>query len=338
MRPHPLLLAILAALPACSETFETEGCLAVSEETKTCPTPDKVSLADLFLPNECGDDLELSELKGAGTLKDAVVEGGGPACCYPVEVIDHDPNAECSVGRPYYERGQLRQSPVHIPVPVDTRGTVNNDHAPLLARSLAAARAWAASGAGEHASVAAFNRLSLQLMALGAPVELLRDVQQAAFDEVNHAEACWRLAQELSGQDVEVGCFPFGQTIEAQTTLASLAYSAVREGCLAETLGACVADAAAPLAPDERVRRVLGQLARDEANHAVLSFRIVSWALQTGGAEVRAAVHAALAEPWPTLDAAELALRAGVASEEIEATIRDAKRRVLGPATRALAC
>lgn len=327
MRPHPLLLAILAALPACSETFDTRGCLAVTEDVTMCPAPDKIRIEDLFLPDACGTDLEISEVKGAGKLNESAGQVGTRACCYPVEVIDHDPGAKCMIGRPYLEGDDARSVAVRLTSP--NNGDVN-------AKRAACGLAWSMAGAGEHASVAAFNRLSLQLLALGAPLDLLTAVQSAALDEAHHARLCWDVARSLTGAPVEHGAFPFDSAIDPHTNLADLAYAAVREGCLAETLGACVADQVARLSPDAELGGVLARLASDELGHSVLSFRIVSWALQTGGADVRAAVRRALEEPWPRLDTRELAIRSGVECETIELAVQDALARVLRPAGRAL--
>ena len=46
------------------------------------------------------------------------------------------------------------------------------------------AQEWTAMGLAEHASVASFARFTLQLMAVGAPAELLHAAQLGAADEV----------------------------------------------------------------------------------------------------------------------------------------------------------
>jgi hypothetical protein len=295
--------------------------MEVKAAQTSCPPASEVNPDELFLPGKCGDDLEITEVRGAGMRGTTKLQSGDDleTCCYPVEVTDHEPSEECMVGRPYYENGKALS-------------------APLLARSGSSpsgnkrALAWARAGAGEHASVAAFARLAIELMRHGAPNALLGGVHQAALDEVRHAELCWSLAEHFGGERVKAGSFPFGGSVPADVSLAELAAAAVREGCLAETLGAHVADVAARLAHEGRVREALRKISDEEATHAVLSFRIVAWALGAGGPDVRAAVRAALAEPWPKLDVAELALRAGVDEAELRAAARTGVSEVVEPA------
>ena len=53
---------------------------------------------------------------------------------------------------------------------------------------------WEAAATAEHASVAAFARHSMQLMALAAPMQLIRDAHEAALDEIRHARLSFALA------------------------------------------------------------------------------------------------------------------------------------------------
>jgi len=320
MTHRPLLVAILGALAGCSETFEGTGCMEVPAEQLTCAPENQVSPSELYLPGKCGD-LEIVEVLGAGTREDLPTEAAvekTPACCYPVKVINHDPGTHCEVGRPYFEDGKALSAPL-----------LAEDTGRALPRR---ALAWANAGRAEHASVAAFGRLLLQLLRHGAPSALLRDVQQAGIDEVGHSELCWSLARHFGGGQTRAGEFPFAGKVDADISLAELADAAVVEGCLAETLGAHVAQAAAELAPEPNVRAVLASIAAEEATHAVLSFRIVAWALASGGPAVKAAVRAALGRPWPALDVDELALRAGVDVAELSAAARQGVTEVLEPA------
>ena len=114
MRKSPLLLSILAALSACSETFDDKGCMNVPAEQTTCPGAGSVKPEQLYLPNLCGDDLEITEVKSGGTREDLGTQAGTlqPACCYTVEVVDHNTSAECAIGRPYYDEGAAIAAPL----------------------------------------------------------------------------------------------------------------------------------------------------------------------------------------------------------------------------------
>jgi hypothetical protein len=321
-----LLVSILGALSACSTSFDDEGCMAVAETAASCPSGDDVKPSQLFLPGKCGDDLEIVEVNGNGTLKKLGSETGetNPACCYPVTVVDHNTKQECMVGRPFYERGKALAARVLASSP---RAAV---------RDASRAAAWARAGAEEHASVAAFSRLSLELMALGAPIELLREVHQAALDELAHTERCFELSRHFGGAALRADSFPFSGPIRVDTSLAELAHAAAREGCLAETLGAILAGAAAELAPEPEVRAALAGIAAEEARHAVLSYRIVAWALREGGDAVRAAVRVAFASAWPEPELEELALRANVPAAELRTAWTQGVLEVLTPAAAAL--
>src|SRR6188768_2748139 len=114
MRNHSLLLAILAVIPGCSETLDTEGCIMVEDDAKTCPAANEVPLDDVFLTSLCGD-IELVEVKGQGQLRERpgnTPEGQG--CCYTVEVIDHNPDEHCIFGRPYFDVGTPRLAAMRI--------------------------------------------------------------------------------------------------------------------------------------------------------------------------------------------------------------------------------
>ncbi len=310
----PLLLAILSALGACSETYEGTACLPETvTEDATCPQRDEVPRDRLQIVSHCGD-IEVDRVLSDGKPQQAG-QAGGIQCCYRVEIVDHEPNAKCEIGRPYFEAGVATQ-------------------AALRAEQLgsARARAWAEAGQAEHASVAAFARLALQLMAHAAPTELLRRVQQAGLDEVGHAELCWRLAERFGARRIEPSAFPFAGAIALGDSLAEVAAAAAREGCLTETLGAHVASAAAELASEPDVKAALTTIATEESAHAVTSYLVVAWALQVGGAHVERAVRAALAEPFELPSFAELSLRSGVEQSALAAAATSGLRQVVEPA------
>lgn len=312
-----LLVSILGALTACDGTHSGRACLSVPAEQTTCPPASSLDPEDLFSGSAQYCNEEVVSIKGEGQREKAG-QAQVEACCYAAEITDGD--STCAVGRPYWEGGMQRQAPLVSSVVVSA------------ASSPERAAAWALAGSGEHASVAAFARLSLELMALGAPSSLLRDVHQAALEEVKHAEQCWELARLFGGAEVRPGPFPFHTSPNTNIGLAELAAAAVREGCLAETLGAHVLSVAAEHAPEPTVRAALLGMAEEEARHAVLSFRIVAWALRSGDANVKASVHAAFAAPWPSVDVRELSLRSNVDVQHLAAAVEQGITEVLTPA------
>jgi hypothetical protein len=280
-----------------------------------------VNRSDLFIPGRCG--WEVVDIHGTGRREVIPAQAGMiESCCYEADIREEEPG--CVIGRPYFDGG------VELRAPLRSMADVS----PLV--DAARAAAWANAGAAEHASVAAFARLALELLRFGAPTGLLRAVQEAALDEIAHAESCWRLAARFGGKQITAGPFPFPAQLALDADLSAIAAAAVREGCLAETLGAHVAAIAAEHAPEPDVREALQSIAADEARHAVLSFRIVAWALRVGGGPVRSAVTAAFEATWPELDVHELALRSGVDAAMLEAGTRACASDVVEPARASL--
>jgi hypothetical protein len=160
----------------------------------------------------------------------------------------------------------------------------------------ALAQAWTRAGLAEHASVASFGRFALELLAAGAPADLVVGAHLAAVDEVRHTRLCLALAAAYAREPVGPGRFPFDGNVEVTSDLATIAARAAREGCIGETIAAVQAAEQHARATDPAVRAALAIIAEDEARHAELAWRTVAWAVQEGGERVRAAVAAVLAE------------------------------------------
>lgn len=158
----------------------------------------------------------------------------------------------------------------------------------------ALADAWTADALAEHASIASFARFALELLAVGAPADLVRDAQRAAADEVRHAELCFALASAYAGEPVGPGALAIEGGLDERKSLADIAAATVREGCVNETLAALCARAACDAATDPVVRAALAEIADDESVHAALAWRFVAWAAAKD-ARAAAAVAAAFA-------------------------------------------
>ncbi|HVK68619.1 MAG TPA: ferritin-like domain-containing protein, partial [Polyangium sp.] len=199
----------------------------------------------------------------------------------------------------------------------------------------------AAIAAMEHASIASFARFSLQLLALGAPAELLAEAQNAARDEVEHARVEYAIASRIGGRIIGPDKLPEA-TARLATDVISFVESLVVEGCVGETLGAAEGQEVARYVKDEGLRTVLAQIAEDEARHAALAWKTLQWALDAFGGEAReAAVRAferarAMHEKDPAAGPVENEEFGVLGARTLGALRREALREVVAPCLRQL--
>jgi hypothetical protein len=203
-------------------------------------------------------------------------------CCYEAAYIDH-PGEDCTIGRPVLVDG------APCVAPLEARSDWASASGGPAEVDPEAAAWWARQGQLEHASVAAFGQLVLDLLRLGAPASLVDRAGAALRDEVRHAEACFALAARFGGAPVGPGRLPVPAG-RSKKSLTRLAVEAWREGCLGETGSVGVAAAQLAGATDPEVRRVVAEILADESRHAELSWDLVAWAVEVGGARVKRAV------------------------------------------------
>jgi hypothetical protein len=254
-------------------------------------------------------------------------------------------DAQCVIGRPFLIAGQERLA----------LDVVRNDWYPATHRQAPGAaleaelsadirRGWVEQALMEHASVAAFARFSLQLLALGAPADMVARSASAMSDEVEHARACFELARRHGEADVGPGPLDLSGALEA-TELEAVLLGTIAEGCIGETVAAIEAAEACAHCEDATARGVLERIARDETQHAELAWRFVAWALEVGPAGLRESARAAFARALDrTAPAAsaptglDLALaRHGLIGGSLRADLRQhVLREVIAPCARAL--
>jgi len=257
------------------------SCFDLPTTATACPT-DTTAILTAFLALGCPTGWEPLKVL-SGPMTNAMNQ-----CCYSTEL------RICSAaGRPFTsDEGALRSPTLH-----GRRGWSGGPPPSSVALSTeeraSLAQAWADDAAMEHASVASFGRLSLSLLALGAPSSLVERTHRAALDEVAHARLAYALASGYAGQEVGPGPFPLGTQVELNRTLVDLAVSTVREGAIIETKGAVLAAEARSVARDPAVRSALDRIAADEADHACLAWETIAWAIEEGGPSVRDAVSEA---------------------------------------------
>lgn len=257
----------------CSYTEWTDGCS--DHRRLSCRTPD----------DACRTDQECADL-GDGSDRCAFDSAGTIECT----------GWFCDIGRPLTTtEGAWRRAPIvaradwaaSLPdlgdLPPDTR-------AALVAH-------WSDVAALEHASVASFARHTLELMALGAPPDLLLAVQQASSDEIRHARLAFGVLEALGDGARGPGALPL-HDVDARTSPVDILIGLLVEGCLGETQGAAEAAEAAARATGP-LRDVLAEIAADEARHAALAWRTVRWMIEEDPT-LLGVVHDTLASARPT--------------------------------------
>jgi hypothetical protein len=203
------------------------------------------------------------------------------------------------------------------------------------------AEAWLEDARMEHASIASFARFVLDLLAFGAPAELVEQASRAMDDEIRHARTCFAIAAAYSGVARGPGPLPLAG-VTSSTTLAEAASAAFREGCIGETIASLTLSRQASTARSPGLRTLLESIAEDEARHAELAWKFVRWALASGGKSVRAAVEDALqgahshAGSASSMAAAREHGRLGPG--DFEQVSAQAWREIIDPCARALDC
>ncbi len=251
-------------------------------------------------------------------------------CCYSFVESSED---QCGVGRPFVVAGKKAVAKV---------GSAASSWSEAATPSLAGlsaedrrelAQAWLSDALLEHASVASFGRFALELLAVGAPDDLVADAHRAALDEVQHAKLCFALASTYANTALRPAKFAMGGALEVREDLAEIARAVVREGCIGETLAAAQAAFQLETASDPAVRAALATIVEDESRHAELAWRTLVWLLQEGGDAVRMAAREAFAQPLSSLTDSTWACAAHgrPPAAEIEKALAEAHRLVVKP-------
>jgi hypothetical protein len=236
---------------------------------------------------------------------DMVLECGpfpqqGGDCCY---IASYSVQEICE-GRPFVVEGGARLAPtVRRSDWLEEVATGGHELAESV--RIALADAWTERARYEHASIASFARVVLELLSLGAPRDLIEAAQRAAADETTHAVLSFGVASSLSGRSVGPGPLDVGAAL-VRDSAAAIVEATVREGCLGETVSAVIALAARDAAIDPGARAALDRIASDELAHAELAWRTVTWAVKAGLPGAIEAARAAFAEPFSLEDEAEL--------------------------------
>jgi len=131
----------------------------------------------------------------------------------------------------------------------------------------------------EHASIAAFARTIAELMALGAPLWLIRETQDALADEIRHTEVSLAIASRLTGEEHAIAPLP-AATAPLARGAADFFRDVFRGGAVGETLAAARAEEQRQAAHDDELRAFYEMIVVDESRHAALAFKTLKWLVE----------------------------------------------------------
>jgi len=200
---------------------------------------------------------------------------------------------------------------------------------------------WTQSARFEHASVASFARFTMQLMAIGAPANLITEATRAQGDEIRHARICLGIASNLANEAIGLAGLPVDGALDLAGDLSAILVDTIREACINETIAAAQCQAAGQAATDPMICRALMDIAEDEQRHATLAWKTVRWILDEHPqlrTLARDTFNEALNSPWGSTAPQDDSLTPwGVLSSKAEAAVAQrVLRRVVRPCADAL--
>jgi hypothetical protein len=260
------LVGVCSFFPQCTTDADCSGsfCTVVHHPTARVDVPE---VACLSPDNECEIDTDC----GSDNSCFADLNGTGRHCSK--SGFDFGLGS----GRPFLVEGGARRA--ELTARDDWSGEEALELSGISASEREAiAEGWARAGLLEHASIAAFARFTLQLLALGAPPALVLDAQAAIGDETEHAKLCFTIASAYAGRPLGPGKLALEGAL-TESSAPEILVLAILEGCIGETVAAIEAAEMAERAAQPALRRALARISADEARHAELAWRFVQWAI-----------------------------------------------------------
>jgi hypothetical protein len=271
---EPAVVASSCSAEAAAEYQADYACFDSPQDGGTC---------DRAYDHACVADEYYGGLISRATFVCGPLRTTDAGCCYVL-------TGNNAVGRPFLVEGAVRRATAEAGAGWTVRGEPDVSLLDHDTRR-ALADAYTREAMAEHASVASFARFALQCLACGAPAELVRGAQQAALDEVAHAELAFGLAAAYGGTELRPGPLDVHGALDGDLRPPGVAKSVAREGAIAETVSALVLAAARDAATDPAVRAVLTRVADEELEHALLAWKYLRWAVDQGGDPMRAALE-----------------------------------------------
>jgi hypothetical protein len=181
----------------------------------------------------------------------------------------------------------------------------------------------------------------MQLMAIGAPADLVAGATRAQADEIRHARVCMGIASALNGDEIGLGALPIEGALQSAGDIRAILIDTIWEACVNETISAAQCQAAGEVASDPMISEALAAIAEDEQRHAALAWSTVRWILDTHPelkSLAKQSFDEAMSQPWTgNINQAGDLNAWGVLSSAAEAAIaKRVMRKVVKPCVDAL--
>ncbi len=285
--PRPKPKAGVHRMPSCPNGLVCLPQPASLDGAEAAPAPYASCAAEPVLPPDSGVMAgPVHRTFHAATTKQERAKNPN-ACCYEWVRL-------CPGGRPLRGvEGDILAAATRRSDWLAAVGDLDLSGLPASERAAAAAH-YGREAAFEHASIAAFSRAAMGLLALGSPAELVAETHAAAIDEVEHARVAFALASAFAGEPRGPSKLDVAGQTPLPRGLAELAVETFLDACLGETVAALALREAAAGAEELLIASLLDRIADDEERHAALAWRTVAWALREGGSPVREALSVAM--------------------------------------------
>ena len=181
----------------------------------------------------------------------------------------------------------MRRRQLEIPWEQSTAGELT---APERARL---AETWKRRSAAEYLAVSTFSILAIDLVAAGAPADVLSHCVRAQLDEIRHAELAIRMVEIYGGSRIEpvagMSRLPDSQEM---SKLQQAVANTLLVSCVSETYATTVLTATRDLTTDPVAHAVLTSIYSDEVMHARLGWSYLRFGIEKGGKKVIEAASA----------------------------------------------
>lgn len=156
-------------------------------------------------------------------------------------------------------------------------------------------REWQRRTQAEYGSAAVAQQVTLWLIQVGAPPDLIRDGLQVVRDELAHSELSAEVAGAAADRVVRPVIDPAVLTLPAPNgPLLAVASAVVRYFCIGETVAVPLFRMLRSKATVPAARRVLDTVLGDEARHRQFGWDSLDWLLSAHGGAVAPAIAGAL--------------------------------------------